>query len=83
MPAPIYANIGLFGCNFLPFNKLENGYGRNIINLLKMGVWSIKGASKNYVQLSSGTRPNQVGEPVPKLEAVLGCPLSSTSALFR
>src|SRR5512135_3358791 len=38
------------------------------------------GASKNYVQLSSGTRPNQVGEPVPKLDVVLGCPLCAGRA---
>ena len=41
------------------------------------------GASKNYVQLSSGTRPNQVGEPVPKLEAVLGCPLYNGRAVLK
>ena len=30
MPALIYANVGLFGCNFLYFNNLENGYSRSM-----------------------------------------------------
>jgi hypothetical protein len=45
------ANIGLFGCNFLPPKKLENGYSRTIdgdISLSERDLPLIAGSERDH-----------------------------------